>query len=85
MKLLTQEEGARLRPGDKVNVVWFSPRKPKGEEPFSREWDGRQEWVETVWRNEVVDTLPWESTQDGLVVKLGGRMGVYCVNRMETV
>ena len=83
MKLLTQEEGALLKPGDVVNVYWFSPRKPKGEEPPSREWDGRQEWVDTVWRNEVIEEGPWETTQDGLGVKLRGRPLTFCVNRME--
>lgn len=72
MKLLTQEEGAKLRAGDVVNVYWFSPRKPKGEEPPSRQWDGRQEWVSSVDKNQVVKTDARLTANDGWAVTLEG-------------
>ena len=84
MKLLTQEEGAQLKPGDVVNVYWFTPRKPKTEPtPESREWDGRTEWVENVWREQVVDSEPRMTPSDGWVVKLKRGCLVFCVSRME--
>lgn len=85
MNLLTQEQGAQLRPGDLVHVCWFSPRKPKGDEPPSRQWDGRQEWLESVWRDQVVATAPVQTVSDGLAVTLEGRGQLYCVSRMEKV
>ena len=84
MNLLTQEEGAALKVGDVVDVAWFTPRKPKGEvEPFSRQWDGRQEWLESVWPNKVVDSEPYLTASDGYAVKLKGNTGFFCVSRMQ--
>lgn len=84
MKLLTQEQGAALKAGDSVNVYWFSPRRGKAEpEPPSREWGGRQEWVDEVWANETVDSEPYDSACDGLLVKLKGRTGFFRVDKME--
>ncbi len=85
MNLLTQEQGAQLKVGDVVNVYWFTPRKPKGEEPPSRDWDGRMEWVETVWRNEVVDKDAWLATHDGWAVSLKGRATMFNTHRMEKI
>ncbi len=83
MNLLTQEQAKSLKPGDVVLVYWFTPRKPK-ERPDSptREFGGRTEYMEYVFEH-TVDSYPWESTSDGLVLKLKGQHGVYCVNRME--
>lgn len=86
MKLLTQEEGSRLEPGDVVNVYWFSPRKPKdGPEPPSREWDGRLEWLSEVWNGEVVASEPRQTANDGVAVVLQRGSNIYCVHRMELV
>ena len=86
-ELLDQETGKQLKPGDVVDVWWFTPRKPKGQtsEPPSRIFEGRQEWLETVWNKQVVLSAPWESTNDGLVTDLLGRHGIYCVNRMVLI
>ena len=84
MKLLTQEEGAQLKPGDVVDVYWFTPRKTKGEERPSRWYGEREEWIESVDRGRVVSKAAWESTNDGFVVALeGSPLAIYCVNRME--
>lgn len=84
MNLLSQEQGARLRKGDKVNVHFFTPRKPKGDvEPPSRIFDGRQEWVTESWLGRSVTTDAWETTQDGYAVTVEGSWMPWLVNRME--
>ncbi len=83
MNLLTQEQGARLKVGDKVNVIWFTPRKPKGEEVASRQWEGRTEWMESVWRGEEVAKDAWLSTHDGYAVTLKGRSQIWLASHME--
>lgn len=83
MNLLTQEEGANLKIGNKVKLFWFSPRKPKGEEVPNRFFDGRIEYLDEIWEDKIIDSLPRESASDGLIVKLKGGDVMFCVNRMQ--
>lgn len=83
MKLLTQEEGKNLKSGDRVNVHWFTPRCKKGEVPPSRHFDGREEWLESVWLDETVAEAPYLTVSDGWAVKLARRHGFYCVSRLS--
>ena len=71
MKLLTQEQGSQLKKGDLVNVVWFSPRKSKDNpEAPSREYGGRAEYMESVWRDCVVMGAPHLTASDGYMVSV---------------
>ena len=88
MKLLTQEEALNLRPGDKVNVFFFTPRRPKENPGESLQWDGREVWVECIWCNEEVDDYPPRkhcSEDCGVSVKLKNRMPLWNARKMELV
>ncbi len=88
MKLLTPEEGKLLKAGDKVNVYWFSPRAPKGEKVPSIQWDGREVFLESVWRNETIAEAYYADTYEveGPLVKLVGRPHQgFSVKKMELI
>lgn len=84
MKLLSQKEGAQLKTGDSVNVYWFSPRRSKNSDSVpSRQWEGRQEWVDVVWQGETVKTAPQMTPSDGWAVTLEGKFQLYLTSHME--
>lgn len=88
MKLLTEEQALALKPGDKVNVYWFTPRKPKENPGESLQWDGREVWVDSVWRNEVVgDYVPRKHCSEdcGVVVTLERHTLLWNARKMELV
>ncbi len=83
MKLLTQEEGKLLRPGDFVKVYWYGPRKQKDKpDAATREYGGRTEYLESTWDNCEVISQPYETASDGYGVNLKDR-GFFLVNHME--
>ena len=74
-----------LKKGDKVRVYHFTPRKPKVNPGESVQWEGREQWFESAWLNETVDSLPCLPThpEDGVHVKLKGRMLFWNARKME--
>ncbi len=87
MNLLTKEQALELKPGNRVRVLWFQPRKPKGPEVPSLEWGGRQQWFESAWENQEVAGEPYLPTceEDGVLVKLTGRFGSWNALHMEKI
>ena len=85
MKLISQDEAASLKAGQRVNVYWFSPRAPKGDSVPTREYGGRTEYLESVWKDCVVKDEPYMSASDGWLVLLEGKGNAFCASRMELV
>jgi hypothetical protein len=66
---MTQEDAALLKDGDLVDVWWFSPRKDKhNPDAKTREYGGRTEYLELVWRNVPVKGEPYMTASDGYLV-----------------
>lgn len=83
MNLLTQDEAALLKIGDFVKVYFFQPRKPKVAGIPSRQWEGREEWLESVWEREEVESTPVVTPSYGYTVRLKGRPSIWCTQHME--
>ena len=87
MKLLTEEQALALKPGDRVNVYFFTPRRPSANPGEPLQWDGREVWFESVWFGEEVASQPHKHCSEdcGVVVKLTGRTPIWNARKMELV